>query len=567
MYICFEKIKISNFQSIKTANIDIDNQGIVKVEGINNYETNADSNGSGKSSCFEALTWALYGKTSNGISDPTNRYGTGTCAVELLFTVEGNNYRIERSTKAVKLFCNDNDITSKNKTDTDKQIRELIPFSQDVFLSTVFLSQGFNARLSTLTPSGRKERIENLSGISDKIEAFKSNISNIKAKLNNDITELNNKLSYNQGYRESLYSSIDETINKINKITSESNGEIDIEECREKLSAIREKIEKLNSERNEYNNSLQEILVYENTINSQIQTATANKNTASKKLESLKINCCPTCHQTINADKVAELKNEYNQVIAESESTISTESVNADAIKKKIQIIRENIHSREDKIRTLKESVSEMEQKLKKYENTASVDNLREIITNAKAKILDLTSEIEKDKKDCNEIEDYHNIATQCLNLTTKQFRTYLLNNIINFINSKLSTYSTMLFSNKDDIIVLDTDSNKLNITLGDNPYESLSGGEKRKVDLAITFVQRDLLLNIAGISTNIVILDEVMDHMDQSATTATLSMISYISDSVSSMFIISHNNYELPFEKVMTVTKETNRCSTIKIS
>ena len=55
MNIIFNSLEINDFQSIGHANIDLDNLGICVVKGINNYEDNTSSNGSGKSSIFEAL--------------------------------------------------------------------------------------------------------------------------------------------------------------------------------------------------------------------------------------------------------------------------------------------------------------------------------------------------------------------------------------------------------------------------------------------------------------------------------------------------------------------------------
>ena len=205
MYIQFKSIKISGFQAIKSATIDFDNQGIVLVKGINNYEDNANSNGSGKSSCFESICWALFGKTSNGITNVSNRNLNNGCLVILDYNIDNNAYKIIRSIKdkehgtGVKFYCNDNEITCKNKSDTDKLIKDNFPFDIDIFLTTIFLSQGFNLRLGTLTPLGRKERIESLTGLEDRVEEFKDYLSNVKSKLNSQVTDANGKIQYNIG--------------------------------------------------------------------------------------------------------------------------------------------------------------------------------------------------------------------------------------------------------------------------------------------------------------------------------------------------------------------------------
>ena len=67
MYLKFLRVDASGFQSLERAKVDLCNRGVVLVRGENQWEENSKSNGSGKSSIFEAILWALYGKTSSGI--------------------------------------------------------------------------------------------------------------------------------------------------------------------------------------------------------------------------------------------------------------------------------------------------------------------------------------------------------------------------------------------------------------------------------------------------------------------------------------------------------------------
>ena len=73
MNIRFNMIDIENFRSIQKAIVPLHNQGIVIVKGVNEYEDKATSNGSGKSSIFEAIVYALFEETSSGEKDVANR--------------------------------------------------------------------------------------------------------------------------------------------------------------------------------------------------------------------------------------------------------------------------------------------------------------------------------------------------------------------------------------------------------------------------------------------------------------------------------------------------------------
>ena len=136
-----------------------------------------------------------------------------------------------------------------------------------------------------------------------------------------------------------------------------------------------------------------------------------------------------------------------------------------------------------------------------------------------------------------------------------------MMNNITEFINLRLDNYSEMLFSKDTKIYI----NNKLEVFLDDGEYGSLSGVEKRKVDLALSLAQRDLALNISGLTSNILILDEVMDNLDEKATRYTLNMITSISSEIDSLYIISHNQYDIPYDNIMIIEKDENRISHIR--
>lgn len=56
-------ISASNFGPYEKFELPLYKQGLIWVGGINNDTDAADSNGSGKSSIFKAITWGLYGET------------------------------------------------------------------------------------------------------------------------------------------------------------------------------------------------------------------------------------------------------------------------------------------------------------------------------------------------------------------------------------------------------------------------------------------------------------------------------------------------------------------------
>lgn len=563
MYIKFESIKIKNFQAIKYAELELDEQGIVLVKGINDHEDNAKSNGSGKSSLFESIVWCIYGKTSNGISDVKNRYAPDGCYVILDFKIDNNSYQIIRSVKdkdygtGVKLFHNGADITSKNKVDTEKQIKSVIVFDVDVFLSTVYLSQGFNSRIGILSPSGRKERIELLTGISDRVSEFKDKISEIKSNLSNELNELNSRISYKNGEKNSLVANINEY---------DSDVEITVDIDMDEFNSLKQELSKL--QEYERNVSIQ-LRNTENDITfaeSQLSKCKKSLCEDEEKLTDIGQNICPLCKSLLGDDRTDELKSSLmssiksnRSVITDLEEKIKELNDTADIFKLKLNRVTDELYDKNIKYVKLEKLHNEYLVNLSKMKN-------KELVESFKTKVFDLSSEILELENEQSELSHKYDISNHCVSLVSKSFRTYLLENIISYMNDRLKIYSPMLFSNPEDVINLNSDGNKLNICLGSSLYESLSGGEKRKTDIVMSVVQRDMLIDIVGITTNILVLDEVIDFCDETATDSILNMFTLVGDTVSTMEIISHNDYSIPFDKTIVVHKSKDRYSTVEV-
>lgn len=97
MHIKFEHIDIEGFMSIEKGSLDLNNQGYVLINGINNNPTDASkSNGSGKSSIIEAIVYALTGETIRGTKDIVNKVSSNGCKIILDFKVDNDSYRIIR---------------------------------------------------------------------------------------------------------------------------------------------------------------------------------------------------------------------------------------------------------------------------------------------------------------------------------------------------------------------------------------------------------------------------------------------------------------------------------------
>ena len=99
MRIKFVGIRIHNFLSIADESISLEDMGFTIVTGINNRKTdNASSNGSGKSSIFNAICYALTGETAQGVSNNIENIFSNPddCWVEIELYVDSDRFVIRR---------------------------------------------------------------------------------------------------------------------------------------------------------------------------------------------------------------------------------------------------------------------------------------------------------------------------------------------------------------------------------------------------------------------------------------------------------------------------------------
>lgn len=584
MDIVFKSLEITNFQSIGNAYIQLEDSGTVLVEGINNYEDNVKSNGSGKSSLFSALFWCLYGKTPEGILNVKNRYIEGNCSVILEFVIDANSYKvirtIKKSSQSVDIYINGDIQSARNKSDSDKLIKDsILQMSPDIFLSLIYLNQGFSSRLSSLTPAARKDRLEYLTNTSKVINELSNKIAIARSEISQNKSMLQASCDSCQGSITSYKDTLSSMRDKLKLLESSANF-VEIEGIKysaKNIPEIQSSIEGINNQMSKYSLELSEKKAKLSSLNSEhrrlgsdiikIQKDIENYNVKIRDLS--KDSICPTCRQVLTS------QDKKDQLIADWESTIADLKSSLDKSKNKLKLVEgeieslKNLEGISDKLDFLNSEKTKLSNILKSIPPpvdisqtsyiTKTIEELEEKIQISSNKLTEETTKLEK-------INIELGAVVHLQQLISKQFRAYLLSSAIEFMNTRLSYYSSKLFSNEEDTITISQDSQKLDIRVGEACYESLSGGEKRRVDLAIVFAQRDLARELSNITSNLLILDEIMESMDEEATQVMLDLVLTDSgDDIKSLYIISHNNYSLPVDSKIIVCKEKNKVSSIR--
>lgn len=175
------KLNIQNFMSIGTAELMLNDRGLVLIQGVNKDDTSAASNGAGKSSIADGISWCLFGKTARGETGDAivNQKAGGDTRVQItLADDDGKQYVVTRNRKhshsknRLTLGSVDADGTKVDLTlGTDRQTQELIESivgcSESVFTSAIYAGQERMPDLPSMTDKQLKELLEEAAGISE----------------------------------------------------------------------------------------------------------------------------------------------------------------------------------------------------------------------------------------------------------------------------------------------------------------------------------------------------------------------------------------------------------------
>jgi len=178
--VVFTKVSLQNFKCHENLEFNFVPSRFVLVTG---------PNGSGKTSIFSAISWALYDETLEGISadDIVRKRSNGNTCVTVEWMKDKDNYKVVayRKHKEYKnsrfIFKNGKDISGVTQKDTLKIISDLI-MPKDVFFNCLLFSQYVKKHFLDLTNSGRMEILElilDLKRYDIYLESMKTSLSSL----------------------------------------------------------------------------------------------------------------------------------------------------------------------------------------------------------------------------------------------------------------------------------------------------------------------------------------------------------------------------------------------------
>ena len=178
-------IKLHNFKKYASFEIEFA-EGLTGIIG---------KNGSGKSTIFEAILFALYGEAkSRGNKEllrNSNASEKETVAVELEFESGGVTYNVVREFRGKAMSANarlyeNGSLTTSGAKEVTNAVTKLTKMSKDAFMHTLFASQKELTSLSTLKNEDRKKMIRKLLGL-EKIDFVEKELIEKSRELKREI--------------------------------------------------------------------------------------------------------------------------------------------------------------------------------------------------------------------------------------------------------------------------------------------------------------------------------------------------------------------------------------------
>lgn len=612
--IYFKKIKIENFMSYEFAEMYLNKPGYIFVRGENrNPEDSASSNGCGKSTIFNAISWVLTGKTTSGVSDVSNIYTTGVTSVELDFECNSSEYKIIRTKNPsnLKIYIDDVNKSGKGVRDSEKLLKEYLPDVTDYLLnSVIILGQGLPQRFTNNTPSGRKEVLELLSKSDFMIDDIKQRLITRKEILSNNLREKEDNLLKNKNTYELLVSRMNDIDVKLKNLPSEEELNIRIFNIKNDLNKLISDKESVNSGLDKFKNELNDVnddlLNLQNMQNDDINSIEVeditdierlknetewelnNKLKEVTRLKSIK-DVCPTCGQKLpNVEKIdttnleeeiEQLKEDYDSYKIMISKAVSERNELLSIINKKYSTLKSDLLTRKN---YLDNNIYNITNTINQYSNNITLKSNELSSTETELKMLSEqrnSFELEYDniKNDLMAIEEENivinteidslknhlDINSKMSTIVKRDFRGYLLTNVIDFISSRCAYYSKQVFNTENLLFMLD--GNNISISYDGKEYEVLSGGEKQKIDVILQLSIRDMLCSYLNFSSNILVLDEITDSLDVIGAQKIFNLISNNLTDVETIYIISHHtDFEIPCDDEIYIVKGDDKISRI---
>ncbi len=546
--ITFKNLKYRNFLSSGQHWTDINFQ---------EYNTNLviGTNGSGKSTMLDALTFALFNKPFRKInkSQLINTTNEKDTLVEVEFSVNSRDYLVRRGIKPNIFDIEVNGEALHRQADdrSNQKILEenILKVNYKSFTQIVILGSSTFVPFMQLTGSNRREVIEDLLDI--RIFSTMNNLMREKMREQRDSLKtltlrkdnIQDKMVMQKNFMAELdaqrQTGIKASNEKIKQHTSEVDNLLESNEIKtvdvselikkqENVTGAGKKLKKLNTLKGKLSNKV-------TTITKEHKFFSDNT-------------VCPTCTQSINEEfridrindvqsKAKELQSGYKEL----ENAIQKEEEREHQftqLSQEISTLNNDISQNNTKISGFQRQIRDLESEIQTITDQLQNRNTEhEKLAEFKTNLKDTIEELSEKREQLNHYDFAYSL------LKDDGVKTKIIKKYIPVINQQVNRYLQLM-----DFYINFTLDEEFNETVKspiheDFSYASFSEGEKMRIDLALLFTWREIARIKNSVNTNLLIMDEVFDSsLDGFGTEEFLKIIKFVIKDAN-IFVISHKS------------------------
>ena len=560
--ILFEKIRWKNFLSTGNQYIDVN---------FTKSSTNliVGTNGTGKSTVLDALTFSLFNKPFRKISKSQliNSTNEKDARVEVEFSIGPTEWKVVRGIKPnIFEIWRDGNVMDQFSHSNDQQKwleQNVLKMNYKSFTQIVILGSSTFVPFMQLTATNRREVIEDLLDIKifssmnnifkEKIRAIKEEVKVLQLKKES----LNEKVKMQENF-------IDELETRSKENIEEKNGkiktlQIEVDTHMEHNQLTDANISELVKKQEEVTGATEKLRTLgdlKGKISQKVATITKEHKFFTDNVT------CPTCTQPIEEEfrinKIEDAQNRAKELQAgfkQLEDTLKNEEERErhfNQLSKEITTLTHGISKNNTRISGCQRQIRDLESEIQRItEQLANRNTEHDKLATFKDNLTTTYDDLASRKDTINYYDFSYGL------LRDGGVKSNIIKKYLPLINEQVNRYLQMM-----DFYINFTLDEEFSETVQspiheDFSYSSFSEGEKMRIDLALLFTWREVARLKNSVNTNLLIMDEVFDSsLDGFGTDEFLKIIKYvISDA--NIFVISHKTgMEDRFDEVIKFEK-----------
>ena len=528
-------------------------------------------NGAGKSTMLDALSFALYGKAFRKITKPQllNTINNKKLEVEVGFRVGDKNYRVRRGMKPnVFEVWQDDTLLNQDAATKDYQTyleENILKMNHKSFGQVVVLGSSTFVPFMQLTAQARRSVIEDLLDL----QVFTA----MNVLLKEKVSKNKEMIGEARHEAELLQTKISATKSKNDEVRKMKEGHAEtlrtklkeqvsfIEEWKEEVETLLDKVSDL-SEKTDVKSQYSKKYDEARGLESDLQNKQRRIYNDMKFFEDH--DDCPTCKQGLEhefkTEKVSSSKNKVKEIdnalekIFEKISSLREKIAEIEVIESEISELNLQVREKRANIKLAMNTCKSIQYELQSAEKELEEDD-SEALNKMEADL----KELHKTQTKLFEFKETYGVVGTLLK--DGGIKTKIVKQYVPVMNKLINKYLALM----DLFIKFELDEN-FNETIKSRfrdvfTYSSFSEGEKLRIDLALLFTWREIAKLRNSASTNLLIMDEIMDSsLDDTGTEEFLRIISGVSTDTN-VFIISHKGDQVQsrFDDVIRFEKIKN--------